>query len=235
MKKTVLVTGGTIRLGKCIADYLRETGWEVFTTSHRPDAGADFCYDFSDRYAAEKLAEALAERLGERHLDALVNNAAFYDLRLIGEMRPAEAQKRLEEIWNINCLTPELLAECVIKAGADSIVNILDAQLLDEEALSRGDLYATTKCMMKKFTYRMAKNMAPQARVNAVAPGSVLPPVGRHEKAAGRLLTNPPTGKDVAKAVAFLLDNDSITGVVLPVDGGLVDRVSLEVDDDEDA
>ena len=48
-------------------------------------------------------------------------------------------------------------------------------------------------------------------------------------------MTNPPTGKDVAKAVAFLLDNASITGVVLPVDGGLVDRVSLEVDDDEDA
>ena len=54
-KGTVLVTGGTCRIGKAIGDTLRNAGWNVLTSSHREDSGADFIQDLSDPSGAVKL------------------------------------------------------------------------------------------------------------------------------------------------------------------------------------
>ena len=60
-RRTVLVTGGTCRIGKAIVDTLRNAGWNVLTSSHREDSGADFIQDLSDPSGAVKLyAAALA-------------------------------------------------------------------------------------------------------------------------------------------------------------------------------
>ena len=66
--KTVLVTGGTIRLGRAIAERLRADGWRVITSSHRADAGADIVADLSEPMGAAKLYAAALQMLGGNQL-----------------------------------------------------------------------------------------------------------------------------------------------------------------------
>ena len=79
MGKTVLVTGGTRRLGKAISEALRTRGWRVLTSSHCADAGADFVADFATPGTAKRLYDEVRVTLGGEDLDALVNNAALFD------------------------------------------------------------------------------------------------------------------------------------------------------------
>lgn len=214
--KTVLVTGGTIRLGKCIADHLRETGWRVLTTSHRPDAGADFCCDFSSLDNLPALMEAVRRKLDGRLPDALVNNAALY--------RPSPGQEESScAIATVNCEVPVRLARWLgtePAGGVRSVVDVLDAAILADETPADKGTYGASKRRLAQGLPALARELAPHVRVNAVAPGCVLSPVGVREKAAPRLLDHPPTAADVAQAVAFLLANEALTGVVLPVDCG---------------
>ncbi len=229
MKRTVLVTGGTVRLGKCIADYLRKAGWKVFTTSHRPDAKADFCVDFTDEESVSKFVADFKARLKDVPLDGLVNNAGIYGRGTSGKKNKEATLKWRQDIININLVVPTALTVRLMNKGVkSSVVNILDAGIMGKESVKESDMYAATKRIMQQGLGYVAKKLAPFCRVNAVAPGSVLPPEGAKVKAAKRVLANPPAAEDVAKAVAFLLDNDSITGVVIPVDGGDVKRLKRE-------
>ena len=195
--KTALVTGGTTRLGAAIAARLRADGWRVRTSSHRPDAGADFVADLSRAGAADALFAAAGP------LEALVNNAALF--RGAPEMLAA-----------VNLAAPVRLMDLMAARGG-TVVNILDTRVLGAAPLA--DDYARTKTALRDETLRAARASRPGFRVNAVAPGPVLAPVGAHER-AGALLTARPTPEDVAAAVAFLLAAPSITGCILPVDGG---------------
>ncbi len=214
--KTVLVTGGTTRLGKCIADHLRATGWRVLTTSHRPDAGADFCCDFSSLDNLPALMEAVRRKLDGCLPDALVNNAALY--------RPSSGQEESSDaIRTVNCEVPIQLARWLgtkPAGGVRSVVHILDAATLSAPAALKAGSYGQSKFLLGGRLSSLVRELAPRVRVNAVAPGCVLLPVGVREKAAPRLLDYPPTAADVAQAVAFLLTNEALTGVVLPVDCG---------------
>ena len=86
-------------------------------------------------------------------------------------------------------------------------------------ATSASPLYAATKRGLLDYTLKSAAMFSGTLRVNAVAPGPVLAPCGVHEK-AGETPLGRPTAEAVAKAVAFLLDAESTTGAVVPVDGG---------------
>lgn len=197
--KTVLVTGGTTRLGAAIAARLRADGWRVLTSSHRPDAGADVVSDLTQPGAAEALFAACGQ------LDAIVNNAALF-------------RGTRETLMALNVTAPERLMELVRERGG-SVVNILDTRIVGAQADRQVDAYSMSKAILLRLTEQFARASRPDFRVNAVAPGPVLVPVGVHEK-AGALLTARPTADDVAAAVAFLLDAPSVTGCILPVDGG---------------
>ena len=207
-QKVVLVTGGTVRLGLAIAERLRAAGWRVITSSHRPDSGADIIADLSEPFGAAKLFSAVLELLGGNPPDALVNNAAL----LVGDDDAVE---------NVNFVSAQKLT--ILMAGREegraSVVNVLDAQVSPIES-ERTAKYDETKRALKDFTVKSAAMFASTLQVNAVAPGSVLVPVGVHEK-AGETLLGRPKPEDVASAVEFLINARSITGVVLPVDGGM--------------
>jgi NAD(P)-dependent dehydrogenase (short-subunit alcohol dehydrogenase family) len=210
--KSVLVTGGTTRLGKAIADFLRSAGWRVLTTSHRADAAADILADFSTPLGpARAYAEAL-RLLGGNPPDALVNNAALFT----GDATTLEA---------VNFTAPQKLTILMAgrETGRGSVVNILDSRVLNWGQTPSDDWgqtpYESTKLRLLEETRRFAQLFAATLRVNAVAPGPVLAPVGVRE-AAGETLVGRPTTEDVARAVAYLLDAKATTGAVLPVDGG---------------
>ena len=205
-KGTVLVTGGVKRLGKAIADGLRSAGWRVLTSSHRRDADADLIADLSDPMGAARLYAATLAAAPD--FCAIVNNAALFN----GEESAMEA---------VNLTAPRKLTAML--AGREgrmcSVVNILDSRLLGTDA-DLDSTYMRTKRELLAETMRGAAMFAQSLRVNAVAPGPVLPPEDRHVPAGDMLLDRRPTPGDVAAAVAYLLGAESVTGTVIPVDSG---------------
>ena len=235
MAKTVLVTGGTLRLGRVIADHLRRVGWRVITTSHRADAGADVVADFSDPMGAVRAYAATLRLLGGQPPDALVNNAALFT----GDDATLNA---------VNFEAPKKLTMLMAgrETGVGSVVNILDSRILrwGQAPLDRRGSgsslpvplwgqtpYEKAKLQLLSEMRRQAAMFAETLRVNAVAPGPVLAPTDVHEK-AGETLLGRPSPEDVAEAVAFLLTAKSTTGAVLPVDGGQALSVWLGIDPD---
>ena len=208
--KSVLVTGGTRRIGAAIAAKLRSCGWRVITSSHRSESRADIIADLSVPSGAAKLYLKALEL--EPELSAIVNNAALFT--------GGEDALRMVNLESAKKLTMMLAGREDAKCA---LVNVLDAEVLGENASGGGEakrVYLETKRELLEYTRTSACLFAETLRVNAVAPGPVFAPEGVHEKAGDILLPHRPTAEDVASAVAFLLENGSITGAVLPVDSG---------------
>ena len=209
--KSVLITGGTVRLGKAIAERLRADGWRVITSSHRADAGADIVANLAEPMGAAKLYAAALQMLGGTPPDALVNNAALF----VGDEEAVRA---------VGLDAPKKLTMMMAgrEAGVGAVVNLLDAAALDgsrgQSAASDG--YRDAKRELRAFTLSSAMMFAATLRVNGVAPGPVLAPTEVHEKAGETLLDRRPTPEDVAAAVAYLLGAESVTGAIIPVDAG---------------
>lgn len=210
---TVLVTGGACRLGRVIAETLRARGWKVLVHSSREGAG-DVTADLREPLGAARLFNAACEAAPD--LCAIVNNAGLFAadaaaLEAVNHVAP----ERLTMMLGLR------LMEHAPFRGA--VVDVLDARILGPAAPDEGPYAASKRALMASMT-KAAGNFAPRLRVNAVAPGAVLPPEGFHEKAGETLLERRPAPEDVAAAVAFLLENESITGAVLPVDCGRMEQ-----------
>lgn len=205
---TVLVTGGTVRLGLAVSARLRACGWRVLTSSHRPDAGADIVADLAVPLGAARLYSAACELLGGRPPDALVNNAALFS----GDEALLEA---------VNHAAPCKLTMMMAgrEEGRGAVVNVLDCRVLSGDGALMESAYARTKRRLLEYTLSSAAMFADTLRVNAVAPGPVMPPVAAGEP-AGETPLGRPSADDVADAVAFLLAAGSTSGCVIPVDGG---------------
>ena len=209
--KSVLITGGTVRLGKAIAERLRAEGWRVITSSHRADAGADIVADLAEPMGAAKLYAAALQLLGGLPPDALVNNAALFT----GDAAAIAA---------VNLEAPKKLTMMMAgrEAGVGAIVNILDTKALDASRRfsTPTDAYLASKRELAAFTRSAAATFAATLRVNGVAPGPVMAPTEVHERAGEMLLDRRPTADDVAAAVSYLLGAEATTGAIIPVDAG---------------
>ena len=205
-ERTVLVTGGTKRIGKAIADALRADGWRVITSSHCADSGADIVADLAEPLGAAKLYSACLRMLGGNPPDALVNNAALF----VGDDAALEA---------VNFEAPRKLT--TLMAGRETVrgavVNILDCRVLG--GMEPRDAYERSKRELLDNTTKSAALFADTIRVNAVAPGPVIAPEGVSEK-AGEMPLGRPRLEDVVRAVVFLLEANATTGCIIPVDGG---------------
>ncbi len=204
--KSVVVTGGTTRLGFAIAAHLRTLGWRVITTSHRADSGADIVADLSEPMGAAKLYAKCLDLLGGECPDALVNNAALFT----GDEAAMEC---------VNLESPKKLTMLMSgrEVGRGAVVNILDSRVLGSSECATA--YERTKRALLKYTTKSAAMFAETLSVNAVAPGPVLAPTEVREK-AGDMPLGRPTPEAVSSAVVFLLSAPSTSGCVIPVDGG---------------
>ena len=204
--RSVLVTGGTTRLGLAIAERLRADGWRVIASSHRADSGADIVADLSEPLGAAKLYAACLRLLGGNPPDALVNNAALF----AGDDAALEA---------VNLVAPQKLTMLMAgrETGRGAVVNVLDCRVLGG-AEGEGAYFRTKRALLD-YTMKSAAMFAETLCVNAVAPGPVLAPTEVHEK-AGETPFGRPAPEDVASAVSFLLSARATGGCVVPVDGG---------------
>ena len=224
MHGTVLVTGGARRLGKAIADALRARGWHVVAAS-RTSPDPAFAVDLSEPGGPARLFAAV--RAAAPDLCAVVNNAAVFshDAEL-----PPDEEVRLRAV---NVDAPRALTELLAAHGGGAVVNIVDCRVVgrdkrDPPGAARGDArppavdtpYLRTKRELLAAMRADALRLAGRVRVNAVAPGPVLPPETCHERAGATPLGRHPTPQEVADAVVYLLSAESTTGAVIPVDGG---------------
>lgn len=233
--KLALVTGGCRRLGAAIAGRLGERGYALAlhaSVDCAPDeglrrsldaAGADwqgFAADLADEEQLGGLIAAVADHFG-RPPGLLVNNAALFE-----EDRPETvARESLLRHYAVNCAAPAVLARHFAAsafAGA-SIVNILDQRI----AQPHGDQfsYSLSKLALAGQTEILARELAPAIRVNAVAPGLTLPTRAYDEQQFQSLgarmpLERLPRPEEVADAVDWLGEAESVTGQTIYVDGG---------------
>ncbi len=223
-RKVALVTGAGTRVGLAVARDLAAHGWRVAAhwRTHRPPRGlaalrADL--DAADGPAA--LAAAFRERFDR--LDLLVSSAARFERARVEDTDAAlfDAHMRL------NARAPLLLAKALLpllRRARGSIVHVADigGVLVPWRGYAA---YGASKAALASLTETMALELAPQVRVNAVAPGTVLWPDGTPAALRRRLARRIPLGRigspgDVAQAVRYLAEAPFVTGVVLPVDGG---------------
>lgn len=234
MIRTALVTGAGQRLGHAIAKALVAAGYAVaihYNTSREPaemlaaeisaDGGraAALGADLAKADAAAGLLAKAVAALGPVGL--LVNSASLYGTDSLASLDGAQ----LARLSDVNFRAPVLLMQAFAAQpdAAGAIVNMLDVQL---DAPSPDYFsYFCSKAALAQATRLAALELAPRIRVNAIAPGLVLPSGGQTDAtfAARQGLTPLGAGlgaSDIAGAVLFLAEAHHITGHVLPVDSG---------------
>jgi pteridine reductase len=222
--RIALVTGAGVRVGNAIARELARRGWRVAAhyRTHRPRGfAASFQADLALADGPATLAAAFRARFSR--LDLLVNAAAAFDALAVEETDAAAFDAQMD----LNARAPLLLVKALLpllRRSQGSVVNIADVGggLVPWRGYAA---YAASKAALVRLTECLALDLAPEVRVNAVAPGTVLWPEG-YPAAMRRTLTGRiPLGRsgspsDVAAAVRFLADAPFVTGAVIPVDGG---------------
>ena len=219
--KTALVTGGSRRLGAAICRELAARGAAVAVHYRRSEAEAiamnrvlkhgvfSLRGDLANPQEREWIFREAAEWLGR--VDLLVNNAALFARD--GEIDPAALRA-------VNVEAPlDLAARVAAQPAGGCVIHVLDSRIARPET-GPFRAYAATKRELADSVARLAREWTPKTRVNGVAPGPVLAPEGVREAAGDLPLGRRPTPEDVARAVAFLAENESVTGQILFVDGG---------------
>ncbi|HEY5971391.1 MAG TPA: SDR family oxidoreductase, partial [Pseudoxanthomonas sp.] len=173
----------------------------------------------------DRLPEIVARSVGRfGRLDALVNNASTFHPTKIGETTP----RQWDELFASNARAPFFLAQAAaphLKATRGAIVNLVD--IYAERPLRDHSLYCTAKAALVMATKSLALELAPEIRVNAIAPGAILWAENETSDAKQQaMLARTPlartgTPEEVAEAVYWLLRGATYTtGQVIRVDGG---------------
>lgn len=233
MSGRVLVTGGAKRLGRAIVLDLAGRGMDVCIHYNRSRTEAEdvaeqvmelgrCAYlvqgDLSKEGGPERVVEDAAAKVGG--LDALVNSASVFPSDKLMEFTFEELAFNMR----VNTYAPLVLCRAFAKqCDRGAVVNMLDSRILSYDKIHVS--YHLSKRALDAVTRMLASELAPSIRVNAVAPGLVLPPVNAPKNYVVEGVKHLPlqkqgTAQDVADAVAFLLNSGFITGQTVYVDGG---------------
>ncbi len=240
--RTVLVTGSAKRLGREIALALARAGWQVAV--HYRDSledarrtsiectelsgnSATFRANLGNEAAVRNLLPRVIAHFG--HLDAVVNSASTFEHDGAASFSFAAMEKHMRSNAGAAILLAQALHSHVQEqratgqAARGAVVNLLDQKLWNQNP----DFFSYTlsKAALEAANTMLALALAPHVRVVGVAPGLTLTSnlltdvqfQARHKMA---LLEQSSTPQDVAATVRFALDNQSITGTTLLVDGG---------------
>lgn len=239
--KVALVTGGAHRVGKAITMMLAEAGADVIVNYFSSSTAADQTVadakalgvralaiqcDVSDWRQVQAMSERILEEFGG--VDIIVNSASLFE-KTPFPTADVDAWHRVTGIsidgpfYVCNTLVPSMLARANADGSSGAIVNIVD--LSAWEPWPNFTAHSVSKAGLLAFTKQLALELAPTVRVNAVAPGPVLPPPNQDpartaKTAEGTLLGRWGSPEDVAFAVRYLLQADFVTADVITVDGG---------------
>jgi len=237
--KVVLITGGAKRVGAATCRRLHSAGANLMLhyrvsagearllqaelNHQRKDSVALIQADLLDIAKLPAMVEQTVQSFGR--LDALINNASSFFQTPVGEITAAA----WEDLIGTNLRAPLFLSQAAapaLKKSLGAIVNITDIHA--ERPLKNYVVYSVAKAGLVGLTRSLARELAPEVRVNAVAPGPILWPDDEtfDELSRQRIISHTPlkregTPEDIAKAVHFLLAEATyVTGETINVDGG---------------
>ncbi len=236
--KVVLVTGAARRIGAAIVTRLHAKGADVAIhyrsssqeaenlagrlNSERSDSAATFRADLLDMEQISPLIEEVRDWRGR--LDALVNNASTFYPTPVGSI----TEDHWLDLMGSNLKAPLFLSQAAAPELAKhngAIVNIVDIH--SQRPLRNHAVYGPAKAGLAMLTRSLAKDLAPQVRVNGVSPGAILwPEDGMSDAAQHSILRQVPLQRpgepdDIAGCVSYLLcDASYVTGQIIAVDGG---------------
>ena len=227
--KTVLITGGTRGIGKAIATAFQKKGYRVVVTYSKDETSAEtaralgleaYRVDVRDENAVIELFNTL------KRVDILVNNAGVSLIKQIQDTTKGD----WEDLFAVNVTGSFLCAreasKSMISNQSGLIINI--SSIWGEIGGSCEVAYSASKGALIAFTKALAKELAPsKIRVNCISPGAIQTQMNSCFSAEelSALAEEIPAGRlgypeEIASAALFLEENEYITGIDLPVNGG---------------
>jgi pteridine reductase len=236
--KVALITGAARRIGATIATRLHESGADVAIhyrgsadeaaalagklNAQRPDSAATFAADLTDLSSLQGLIDGVHD--WRNRLDILVNNASSFYPTPVGEI----SEDHWDDLLGSNLKAPLFLSQAAapsLREANGVIINIVDIH--GQRPLRDHTVYGISKAGLAMLTRSLAKDLAPEIRVNGVSPGAILwPEDDMSDETKDIILEQVPldsTGDpdDIAGCVLFLAtDAGYITGQIIAVDGG---------------
>ena len=238
MNKRILITGAAKRIGKEMALSFFNKGWDIVIhynssneeaealahkmNSERSNSAMLVQANLDNANEVEKLAEKILSKNGS--IDALINNASTFYPTPVGTFS--------EENWNAlmgsNLKAPLFLIQSLhkeLEKNKGFIINVTDINV--DRALVNHSIYLAAKSGLQTLTKSLAKELAPNIRVNAIAPGAILEPpnVEWTTEQKNNIINAVPmkrmgTEKDIVDAAIYLSEAEYVTGQILNIDGG---------------
>ncbi|MCU4176689.1 SDR family oxidoreductase [Carboxylicivirga sp. N1Y90] len=235
MFKRAFITGGAKRIGKGIVEFLASEGWSVVIHVNKSvDAAKELVAELNLRFPNQEFNMVSCDLVNWKEsadffediinsfgpVDLLINNASRYDSGAISEATTIH----LEEMQAIHYFSPYMMGKVFknrMKQG--QIINILDASICSNA--TSYSAYLLAKKNMGDFTKMAALQWAPNFRVNAIAPGPVLPANSPDSSTFESAVQATPLQREVSledlcTALTYLINANSVTGQILFVDSG---------------
>ena len=234
--RSLLITGGSTRIGKQIAIHFARRGWNIGVHYFKSSSKAKILKkileknqikvalikaDLKNMNQVETIISRAKKQLGS--LDCLINNAALFEKDDILNF----PLKSWNDHLNINLLAPVILtkyfAKQAPKKNVSNIINIIDQRVFRPTPIFMS--YTLSKSALYTFTKTMAMRLSPNIKLNGIAPGPVIKSKRqsvRHfnKQAKSTLLKKPVSLSDICDTVELLINSKSITGEVIAVDSG---------------
>lgn len=238
MNKVILITGAAKRIGKEIAKEFFAVGSNVIIHFNNSDKDAtNLCDELNAIRSNGAIAiqanldnlddvKSLADKAMSAfgRIDGLINNASTFYPTPMGEF----SENDWDALMGSNLKAPLFLIQELhqeLKKQSGFVVNITDINI--KRPIKNHSIYLAAKSGLDSLTQSLAKDLAPEIRVNAIAPGAILEPPNKTwtEEEKNNILSAVPLKKlgteiDIAKAVIFLAESQYITGQTLNIDGG---------------
>ena len=236
--RTILVTGAARRVGATIASVLHSNGADIAIhyrgskaeaealaenlNALRENSVATFQADLLDTAAIPQFVDGVVA--WKDRLDAVVNNASSFYPTPVGQI----TEQHWDDLIGSNLKAPLFICQAAapaLREARGSIVNIIDVHA--QRPLREHSVYGSAKAGLAMLTRSLAKDLAPDVRVNGVAPGAILWPENDMTDATkDTILDQVPLGRagvpaDIAGCILYLVrDAHYVTGQVIAVDGG---------------
>ena len=238
MNKTIFITGAAKRIGKEIALVFKELGWNIIIhynsskeeadnlanqiNKDNPNSAKTVQGNLDVKEDVQKILNEVNDAFPS--IDLLINNASTFYPTPIDEI----SEDHWDKLIGSNLKGPLFLIQGLkekLKRSNGSIINITDTNLT--KGVANYSIYSAAKAGLEAVTKGLARELAPEIKVNAIAPGAMLEPpdVTWTEEQKNKVIESIPlkrmgSEKDIANAVKFLAHSEYITGQIIKVDGG---------------
>ena len=234
MKTYALITGGSDRIGKAVAIHLAKQGYHLVLHYNSAKEKAENLQMHIESTYKVKVELLQINFLKENDFDRIFEDFKRKSITIevlvncASDFIPSSFNEQGSELFDkemtINLKIPYLLTKAFARVfGKGNIINFVDTKVAKNKTVHLD--YILSKKLLKDFTKISAVELAPNIRVNAIAPGLILPPEGKDESYLLNLAKDIPLKTvgnldEILKAFQFILDSYFLTGQILYIDGG---------------